>query len=75
MDSALLRRYVKLILSETPLARVPTQLMPPKDNGEVKKDDELDDENELDEFSGCGAVAGFTAPLGMDSDPSKRKKK
>jgi hypothetical protein len=36
--------------------------------------DELDEEEELDEFSGVGAIAGYTLPLGMKPKVKKNKK-
>ena len=36
--------------------------------------DELDEEEELDEFSGVGAIAGYTLPLGMEPTVKKSKK-
>lgn len=42
---------------------------------EVEEQGEKDQE-EVNEFSGAGAVAGFTAPLGAIKDtPAKRKKR
>jgi len=76
MDSALFRRYVRMIIAETPLARVPNQLLPPKRDGEVrqKKDD---GEDEIEEFSAAGGMGtgfGYTGPLGMDPNDLGRQK-
>lgn len=66
--SPLLRRYLRLVIEQAHMARVPNQLVEP--DGE-----EGDDEAEaVDEFSGAGAVAGYTAPLGADPDSMGRKK-
>lgn len=71
MNESLLKRYIRLIIAESPLARVPTQLLPPdEDGGKVKSDDE---QEELEEFSGAGAIAGYTAPLGMSKKDKKGK--
>ena len=45
----LLRRYIVEIINESP------QIV----------EDEVETETEVNEFSGVGAIAGFTAPLGM----------
>jgi hypothetical protein len=46
-----------------------SQLVSP-DNGEKKmdKDKGPEEDKELDEFSGVGAIAGFSLPLGMSPD-------
>jgi hypothetical protein len=36
--------------------------------------EELDEEEELDEFSGVGAVAGYALPLGMEPKVKKNRK-
>ena len=69
MSKVLLARYIRLVL-ETRNARVPTQLLDPEGSEEEGKD-EVEDVNE---FSGVGAVAGYTAPLGMSPDDLGRKK-
>ena len=61
--------YVNNVL-ETHMARVPNQLMSP-DVGDTN-DDEADES--VNEFSGVGAIAGYSAPLGMDPDLLGRKK-
>lgn len=67
----LLSHYVRLVIeSMTSNARVPSQL--------VDVDDQSDEESDVNEFSGVGAIAGFTAPLGMsanDLNNGKRKTK
>lgn len=45
----LLRRYIFEIIAES----------------SQTDEDELEDDDKIREFSGVGAVAGFTAPLGM----------
>lgn len=76
MDSDLLRRYIRMLIAETPLARVPTQLLPPEEKtGESKKDD---DDDEIEEFSavgGMGSGFGFTAPLGASGGKKKKQGK
>jgi hypothetical protein len=72
MGNKLLVRYIKMALDEAALsARVPQQLMPNSESGDKDKDNE---EENVQEFSGAGAVAGFTAPLGMSADSLGRKK-
>lgn len=44
-----------------------SQLVSP-DNGEKKMDKDSEKNQELDEFSGVGAIAGFSLPLGMSLD-------
>ena len=56
-----------------------SQLVSPY-NGEKKMDEDKDSEEdeELDEFSGVGAIAGFSLPLGMSPDlpvPGSRSRK
>ena len=67
----LLLRYIKEAIAEAKLARVPNQLIEPDQAGAVE--DEGTEEN-VNEFSGCGAIAGYSAPLGMDPDKLGRKK-
>lgn len=43
---------------------MPNQMPGTKKPGEDKKSDKDEAEEELDEFSGAGAIAGFAAPLG-----------
>jgi hypothetical protein len=71
VSKALLARYIRLVI-EARNARVPNQLLDASDteSGEKEKD-EVEDVNE---FSGVGAVAGYTAPLGMSPDDLGRKK-
>lgn len=67
-------RYIRMAIAEVKLARVPNQLMSPEkaDKGQTEGDDE--NVENIDEFSGVGAIAGYSAPLGMDSDRLGRKK-
>lgn len=71
--NVLLRRYIRSILLEIQdNARVPNQMPGTKKPGEEDKQKDKEDEvEELDEFSGAGAIAGFAAPLGytgMDAE-------
>jgi hypothetical protein len=77
----LLEQYIKLMIAEaTPLARVPNQLLSPdgktdKEEQPDQDDDVITDEgNEVNEFSSCGSVAGYTAPLGASPDKLGRRK-
>jgi hypothetical protein len=77
MSKALLAKFIKLAIEEAHSARVPQQLLQPSDKEEGQGSDE---EQDVQEFSGVGAVAGFTAPLGSGpfgdaKASSKRKKK
>lgn len=70
MSNRLLVRYIWLALSEdVGLARVPNQLMQPDGASS-----DAQDEEGIDEFSGVGAIAGYSAPLGADPDKLGRKK-
>lgn len=71
--NVLLRRYIRSILLEMQgNARVPNQMPGTKKPGDQdRKKDNEDEAEELDEFSGTGAIAGFAAPLGytgMDTE-------
>lgn len=61
--SVLLRRYIRSIILEIEgNAHVPNQMPGTKKPGDNDKDE--DEVEELGEFSGAGAIAGFAAPLG-----------
>ena len=55
MNEFLLRRYIREIVESH---------QAPED---LEEEDSLD-EDDLNEFSGVGAIAGYTAPLGATSD-------
>lgn len=64
MNKDILVKYIRLVLESTKDARVPNQLIDDTDEtSSEKKKDEVED---VVEFSGCGAIAGYTAPLGMN---------
>jgi hypothetical protein len=70
--SGLLIDYIRLALRETRLARVPQQLQPvPREDG---TEEDGNDEENVQEFSGIASVAGYTGPLGMSPDKLGRKK-
>lgn len=71
MGKALLMRYVKMVLESAKDARIPNQLVGNEDSETDKKKKEKQD---IDEFSGVGAVMGYSAPLGMNPDDMGRKK-
>jgi len=74
------REYIRMMISEIMEENsLPTasQLVSP-DNGEKKMDKDSEEDEELDEFSGAGAIAGFSLPLGMSPDlpvPGSRSRK
>jgi hypothetical protein len=68
MSRELLVRYLRLAIGESRNANVPTQLIEP----DSVDDNDKRNLDQVDEFS--GAVAGYTAPLGMSPDKLGRKK-
>lgn len=83
MNEKLLREFVRLIIHESPLARVPTQLLEPTEIGKKRSSCTCDAQEErscscdgVDEFSavGGGGVAGYTGGFATDPDKLKRKK-
>jgi len=70
MSRELLVRYLRLAIDESRNANVPTQLIEP----DSVDDNDKRNLDQVDEFSGVGAVAGYTAPLGMSPDKLGRKK-
>ena len=63
--NALLRKYIREIIQEVRAnPAVANQLPGTPRPGEKKKKEDEDEVEELDEFSGAAAIAGFTAPLG-----------
>lgn len=73
MSNKLLVEYIRLALAESGLARVPNQLLSPNAESEQEEDKE-DGIEDVQEFSGVGAIVGYSAPLGMSSDKLGRKK-
>ena len=63
--SALLRRYIREILSEADVNPAVGNQLPGTPKPGEEKDKDKDEVEELEEFSGAGAIAGFTAPLGL----------
>lgn len=64
----LLREYIKSILLEMQgNAHVPNQMPGTKKPGEKEDKDKEEEVEELEEFSGAGAIAGFAVPLGYTS--------
>lgn len=72
MSRELLVRYLRLVIGESRNANVPTQLIEP----DSVDDNDKRNLDQVDEFSGVGAVAvaGYTAPLGISPDKLGRKK-
>lgn len=69
MGKSLLAEYIKLAIE---VVGVPNQLI---DADEIETQG---NEEDVNEFSGCGAIAGFSAPLGMSSadlQPKKTKRR
>lgn len=62
--SLLLKTYIREIVKEA---------LAPKKSVKNTKIEELT-EDELTEFSGAGAVGGYSLPLGMNPDDAGRKK-
>ena len=71
LSESLLVKYIQAAVIEAKLARVPNQLMAPEKEESGNEDETVESVNE---FSGVGAIAGYTAPLGMDPDKLGRKK-
>jgi hypothetical protein len=76
------REYIRMMISEIMEENsLPTasQLVSPANNeGEEQLDKDSDESKELDEFSGDGAIANFSLPLGMSPDlpvPGSRSRK
>lgn len=61
----LLRRYIREILSEVDANPADGNQLPGTPKPGEKEDKEEGEVDELEEFSSAGAIAGFTAPLGM----------
>lgn len=68
MSKQLLVRYLRMAVKEAKLARVPNQLVEPDSERDA------DEGESVQEFSGVGAIAGYSGPLGMDPDKLGRKK-
>ena len=77
------RTYFRMLISEIMEENsLPTtsQLITPNDANKAELPlDDLENESDLKEFSGTGAIAGFSLPLGMSPDQpvpgSKTRKK
>lgn len=72
------RDYIRLLLSEILAENRPAaQQLVKRDPG--KRSLQKDEDEELEEFSGVGAIQGFALPLGMSPDMpisgSKKRKK
>lgn len=67
-------RYIKMVLREAGLARVPNQLLSTDaaENGKRNAEDETTED--VNEFSSAGSIAGYSAPLGVNPDALGRKK-
>jgi hypothetical protein len=78
MKRDLLATYLKLFIESSGNANVPNQLIDSDDDEKKSNKDEVEDVNE---FSGVGSIAGFTAPLGAgpatyyDKKPKAKKRK
>jgi hypothetical protein len=69
---ALLKEFIKLAV-ESPLARVPNQLLSP-DSDNHAEEESPSGEEAVQEFSGVGSIMGYSLPLGMDPDAAGRQK-
>lgn len=77
LNESLLVRYIRMALAEATQARVPNQLLSPIQNdqdGEAEDGNDEETTENVNEFSGAGSIAGYSAPLGMDPDKLGRKK-
>lgn len=72
--SKLLKRYITMVLEDARLARVPQQLVSPDGEQSGNSEDGKEEAEDVYEFSGAGAGAGYTLPLGMDPDAAGRRK-
>ena len=63
--NALLRKYIREIVLEIKTNPSVANQLPGTPKPGEKENKEEDEVEELDEFSGAGAIAGFTAPLGL----------
>lgn len=70
MNKDVLRNFIKLAIYEAKIARVPQQLV----HDEETETDENEEINKVDEFSSAGAIAGYTAPIGMLGGQRRPKK-
>jgi hypothetical protein len=70
MSKILLKRYIKMVMEDV-TRPAPNQLLSPE---QADEDSGTEEASEIDEFSGAGAVAGYTAPLGINPDKLNRKK-
>lgn len=83
MNTRLLEKLIRLMIEDDRNANVPNQLLTADaledefgDEERVYHDEQTDEESGIQEFSGVGsgAIAGYTAPLGIDPDRLGRKK-
>lgn len=72
MSNKLLVRYIREAIVEAGLARVPNQLIAPDEKEESGNENETIEN--VNEFSGVGAIAGYSGPLGINPDKLGRKK-
>lgn len=73
MNKKLLEEFIRLALQETPLARVPNQLMTFDGEPAEKGEPEEVDAEQVQEM-GVGSIMGYSLPLGMDPDDAGRQK-
>jgi hypothetical protein len=72
MSKTLLMRYVRMVLESDRSAHVPNQLV--DDDDTESEGDDKEEAHGVTEFSGVGAIAGYTGPLGIDPGSMGRKK-
>lgn len=79
MNISSLRHYIRLLVEEQALARVPNQLVNKDEKNDKSEDDKKEEDlaQDVSEFSsvGGGSVMGFSAPLGMSARDLKKRKK
>ena len=68
----LIREMIQQELTEARKRKMPADVA--AYSVELMDEDEIEEDNEdMDEFSGAGAVAGFSLPLGASNEPSTLK--
>ncbi len=72
--SDLLKRYIRMVVKEGELARVPNQLLSPEDHEGEEEGMKAGDVQQEFSSVGSGAIMGYSLPLGMNPDAAGRQK-